>query len=96
MCGDGSVMVVVGGGDGGGGGGSGSGGGGRPTRKIHKNREKKETGNSLGQNGNTRVGCGTNSVGRADECRIELCYNIRAGKMWRWRVTLLSYVYIYI
>jgi len=35
------------------GGGSGGGGGRRPTRKIHKNREKKETGNSLGQNGNT-------------------------------------------
>lgn len=38
-----------------GGGGSGGGGGGRrrPTWKIHKNREKKETGNSLRQNGNT-------------------------------------------
>lgn len=45
----------VGGGDGGGSGGGGGGGGRRPTRKIHKNREKKETGNSLGQNGNTYI-----------------------------------------
>lgn len=44
-----------GGGGGGDGSGSGSGGGRRPTRKIHKNREKKETGNSLGQNGNIRI-----------------------------------------
>jgi len=52
---------------GGGGDGSGSGGGGggrRPTRKIHKNREKKETGNSLGQNGNT-YSSGTAFGGRA-------------------------------
>lgn len=53
----GSCMVVVwyGGRYCGSGGGSGVDGGGRrrPTWKIHKNREKKETGNSLGQNGNT-------------------------------------------